>query len=279
MTIGLVLSGGGARGVAHIGAIKALEEHGIRPTLIAGTSSGAVVGALYAMGYSSIEMLNFFKNLPLFTVSHYAFNKPGFIDSEKFYEEFKLFWPEDNFSALKKDLIITATNILNGKLRVFKQGELIRPLLASASFPGLFTPIGIDDSYYVDGGILNNFPVDIIKDHCTHLIGIYVNPFEKKTIQSLKHSYNVFEQAYHIKNSKEAIVKFKDCDLLIFPKELKDIGMFSFKNVDLIYKMGYEAAKRSLETEKGKEFLKVSENRLPRPTRILRSNQEFVGKN
>jgi NTE family protein len=81
MKIGLVLSGGGMRGVAHIGAIKALEEKGIFPTYIAGTSAGAVVGALYAYGYKWEDMLTFFKGIQIFDIKKYAINKPGFLDT------------------------------------------------------------------------------------------------------------------------------------------------------------------------------------------------------
>ena len=93
MKIGLVLSGGGIRGTAHIGAIKAMEELGIVPTYVSGTSAGAVVGALYANNTTLPEILDFFKTIPLFQGNKYALGKPGFIDSEKFYEDFKKMLP------------------------------------------------------------------------------------------------------------------------------------------------------------------------------------------
>ena len=138
INIGLVLSGGGMRGAAHIGAIKALEEHNIYPTCIAGTSAGAVIGGLYAHGYNCDEMLHFFKTIQLLDYKKYAINKPGFIDSGKYYKFFKKKFPEDSFSVLKKKLFITTTNITDGVLQVFSDGELIKPILASSAFPGLF---------------------------------------------------------------------------------------------------------------------------------------------
>jgi NTE family protein len=112
MKTGLVLSGGGMRGVAHIGAIKALEEYQIYPSYIAGTSAGAVVGALYAGGCTWQKMLDFFKTVDLFSANKYARNKPGIIDASKFYDLLKEYLPEDNFAALKTPLYITATNLL-----------------------------------------------------------------------------------------------------------------------------------------------------------------------
>jgi NTE family protein len=246
MNIGLVLSGGGVRGVAHIGVIKAFEEHGISITHIAGTSAGAVVGALYAAGTSWEEVLDFFKSVQLFSISKYASNKPGFVDPEKFYDRFLDYFPKDNFASLEKQLHITATNILDGSLEVFHEGELIRPILASSAFPGVFAPVKIKDGYYVDGGILNNFPSDLIKVQCDKLIGVYVNPFEKVTIEGLKHSYTVLERAFKIIMAKESLAKFEDCDLVICPEGLNNYSTFVLKDVDTIFNLGYKAAVKAL---------------------------------
>ena len=242
MNTGLVLSGGGVRGVAHIGVIKALEEHGIFPTHIAGTSAGAIVGALYANGNTWQEILDFFRTVPIFRIDKFAMNKPGFIDTEKLYESFRTLLKDDDFKTLKKPLSITATNILDGTLKIFKEGELIRPILASAAFPGVFTPIKIGGQYYVDGGTLNNFPVDLVVPVCEKIIGVYVNPFEKLNIKDLKYSYNVLERAYRIKTAYDSITKFKDCDILICPNGLKKIATFSMKDIEAVFELGYEAA-------------------------------------
>ena len=246
MNTGLVLSGGGVRGVAHIGVIKALEEHGIFPTHIAGTSAGAIVGALYANGNTWQEILDFFRTVPIFRMNKFALHKPGFIDTEKLYDSFKTLLKEDDFSILKLPLHITATNILDGNLKVFTQGELIRPILASASFPGVFTPIKIGEEYFVDGGTLNNFPVDLIAPQCEKIIGVYVNPFEKMKIKDLKYSYNVLERAYKIKTAHDSMIKFKDCDILICPNGLKKIGTFSMRDINAVFELGYEAAMAEL---------------------------------
>lgn len=246
MNIGLVLSGGGMRGVAHIGVIRALEEHNITPTHIAGSSIGAIVGALYAYGYNCNEMLNFFRAIQIFEFKKYAVNKPGFIDAEKFYSAFKDYLKEDDFSALKKKLTITATNILNGELTIFNSGELIRPVLASAAFPGVFAPVNINGSYYVDGGVLNNFPVDQLEGYCDAIIGVYVNGYDTVTLSDLKHSHNVIERVFKLKTVKEDIEKFKACDILIYPKQLNKYGTFDKKYITEIYKIGYDVANKEL---------------------------------
>lgn len=246
MNIGLVLSGGGMRGAAHIGAIKALEERGISPTHVAGTSSGAIVGALYAYGFQWGAMLKFYKSIQFFNIKKFSLSKPGFIDAEKFYSDFKNYLKDDNFSFLIKKLFITATNILNGKLEIFETGELIKPVLASAAVPGLFAPVKINNFYYVDGGALDNFPVNAIKNQCDVLIGVYVNGYDDVEIEHLKHSYNVVERAFKIKSFGEDVLKFSDCDIMIYPNELNKFGTFDKKNIDQIFEIGYKAAKKAL---------------------------------
>ena len=260
MNLGLVLSGGGMRGAAHIGAIKALEEHNLYPNHIAGTSAGAIVGALYAYGYKWKDILTFFKGIQILDIKKYALNKPGFIDAEKFYPEFKKYIKNDDFSFLEKTFSLTATNILNGRSEIFDKGELIKPILASAAIPGIFAPVKIKDSYYIDGGSLNNFPVELLKSRCDKIIGVYVNGFDTISINDLKHSHNVIERAFKLKSVKDDQEKFNECDLVISPKELSKYGIFDKKQLKNIFKIGYDATIKALENNKNKFLIKKSEN-------------------
>jgi NTE family protein len=249
MNIGLVLSGGGMRGAAHIGVIKALEEHGIFPTHISGTSAGAIVGALYAYGYDWKTIFAFFKDVQLLDFKKYALGKPGIIDAEKFYPQFNALIKEDNFNVLKKPLFITATDILKGNLKTFSEGELIKPILASAAFPGVFAPVKIEESYYVDGGALNNFPVNVLKSKSDILVGSYANGFDAISIKDLKHSHNVVERAFKLKSVKEDYKKFKYCDLIISPKTLSKYGTFDKKYLNEIFDIGYNATIEALQND------------------------------
>lgn len=250
MKIGLVLSGGGVRGVAHIGAIKALEEHNIFPTHISGTSAGAIVGALYAHGTDWSDILHFFKTAPLLDTTRYARKKPGILDTEKYYSDLYDYLHHDDFNLLAKPLFVTATNVIDGTLKIFNNGELIRPVLASASFPGVFSPVNIHGSYYIDGGTLNNFPVEPLKENCDRIIGSYVNPLKKINLQDLKHSYNVIERAYKIKSAHDSIAKFPDCDMIISPEKLSDYATFDMKSIDEIFEIGYNGTIKVLEKTK-----------------------------
>jgi len=250
MDIGLVLSGGGIKGVAHIGVIKALEENNIYPTHISGSSAGAVIGAFYASGYSPEEMLAFIKTTPLFNFNRYTFRKPGFIDTDKFYVDFKKYFPEDNFNTLQKKLFVTAVDMLNGHIKVFHKGQLIKPFLASAAFPGIFSPVTIDDSVYADGGILDNFPLSPLKLICGQIIGAYISPITKIKANGLKHSLNVLDRAIKINFSNNSRMKFPECDLLIYLDTLNKYNLFDKNHIDEIFNIGYQEAQRMIKENK-----------------------------
>ncbi|MEK6152287.1 patatin-like phospholipase family protein [Flavobacteriaceae bacterium 3-367] len=248
--VGLVLSGGGHRGAAHAGAIKALEENGIFPNMISGTSAGALVGALYAYGYQPYEILEIFKKIKIFSFSRYARKKPGFVDTDSFYQFLIKYMPEDSFEILKKKLYITATDLVNGSIEVFQKGALISSILASASFPGIFTPVALGNSLYADGGILDNFPVDPIKCLCDEVYGVYVSPIKKMQISDFKRSYNVIDRAFHLRMHRASLAKFPSCDLVVYPQELSNHGLFSTNQLDKVFEIGYQSTQQELKKKR-----------------------------
>lgn len=253
MKIGLVLSGGGARGAAHIGVLKALDEFGIVPSHISGTSAGAIIGAMYAANIHWDEILNVFKTTSIFQPKRYAFNKPGFLDSDKFYEDLKVHFPKDSFDSLQTPLFITATNVIEGTAKIFSKGQLIKPIIASASFPGVFTPTEINGSYYIDGGILNNFPLEPLRNTCDKIIGVCVNQLKPIKNKDLKHSYTVAERALKIRAASDSRIKFPECDLVISPKELGNYAILGLNHMDEIFTIGYEEAIKIL-TDVGEQL-------------------------
>ena len=131
--IGIVLSGGGTRGVAHVGVLRALGEHGIFPERIAGTSAGAVVGALYAASYSPEEMLEFFVRKNPFRLSKVAISKPGIIDTAKVVADFDEYFPSDSFESLDRELRVVPTR--PPPLRRFSSGTADRDPRAARCRP------------------------------------------------------------------------------------------------------------------------------------------------
>ncbi len=243
---GLVLSGGGVRGAAHLGLIKALEEQGISPSYISGSSMGAIAGAFYAAGYTYNDTLEFLNQTDMFSYQHFTLSKPGLIDTDSFYGTFKEYFPEDNFEALKTKLFICATDMVKGKSEYFNQGPLIRAIFASAAFPGMLSPVVIDDNMYADGGIANNFPVEPLLEHCDKIIGSYVNPLKEVSAGELDSATAILERSYDIVRNSITEQKFPHCDLLIVPPTLEKYGTFSMSQIDEVFEIGYEATKEAL---------------------------------
>lgn len=246
--IGLVLSGGGVRAIAHIGLIKVLLENGIVPTHVSGTSAGALVCALYAAEYNTDEMLQFFKQTPIIDFSLYARNKPGILDSSKYEKFFKKYFYENSFEKLKYPLTTTATNLLSGKLEYFNKGELIKPLIASCALPPLFSPLNINNNFYSDGGILNNFPVEPLKKKfIPKIIGSFVNPITPVLESDINTSLKLMYRVYHLGLETNNVKKFKLCNYVFSPKEIDKIGTIESKGIERAFEIGYTHAKKDIE--------------------------------
>ncbi|NNF01490.1 MAG: patatin-like phospholipase family protein [Bacteroidia bacterium] len=238
LDLGLALSGGGARCTAEIGVLKCLEENDIQPDIISGTSGGAIAGALFANGVSADEIFHFFKKVNLFSISNYAFRKPGFINIEKFRSLLHQYIPADNFEDLKIPLILNATDLAKGTITYFESGNLIECVLASAAYPGVFTPVKIDNNLYADGGILENLPTKPIRNKCKILIAVNVNAVVEIPISRIKTSFDVLNRALHLTISNQQ--NTSDCDILVEPKTVGSYGIFSITKMDEIYKYGYD---------------------------------------
>jgi len=242
--IGLVLSGGGAKGIAHLGVLKYLIEQDVRPSLIAGTSAGSMVGALYCSGLEVDEILQFFIDVKPFSWK-FTRARAGFIDPAKLYPEVLKYIPEDSFEYLKPELRIVATNMLLGKEHIFKDGSVINALLASASYPLVFSPMIIDDQVYSDGGIVNHFPVSVIEDDCDKIIGVYVSPIRQVEADELASIKDVVLRAFTLQGSGAELDKLSQCDVHIYPEALLNYNTFATdeKSLREIYQIGYDAAK------------------------------------
>ncbi len=240
MKIGIALSGGGVRGMAHIGALQALEEAGIEPQVIAGASAGAMVGALYARGMKPREVLEFFKtNSNVFRWQHFSRAKPGLLDAELYREMFEDIFPEDDFSVLKKKLYISATDIENARCVLFSEGELIKPLLASAAFPPIFTPVEIQGHWYVDGGVMNNFPVEPLIQQCDFVIGSYVSPVKVMSRDHISNSLRLLHRVNDLVLIAASAAKFSWVDELLLMESLYRYSTFETSKIDEIYEIGY----------------------------------------
>jgi NTE family protein len=243
MDIGISLSGGGARGVAHLGILQALNEMGIFPTQLAGVSAGAMVGAMYAHGYPPKEILTIIQRLKISNFLHpSSFRKPGLFNLEKTDKILHQYLPQNTFESLRIPLTVSATDVTSGQTFFFSKGELIKPVIASACVPGLFSPVHFDGKILVDGGIINSLIYEPLMDKCAIKIGAHTNPFDKD--YPLKSTRSLLARCLSLAIHSNARANFHQFDLIIEPTALSRYSAIHLRKAGEMYQIGYDATKR-----------------------------------
>ncbi|WP_165042469.1 patatin-like phospholipase family protein [Dysgonomonas sp. ZJ709] len=236
--LGIALSGGGAKGFAHLGVLQALNDNGLFPEVVSGTSAGAFAGVLYADGYSPQEILSFFKKKVFREFAEFTIPQGGFFKSTGFQSFLKKHLRAKTFEDLQIPLRVVATDIEYGKSMVFTSGPLIPAVVASCSVPIIFRPVEIDEHYYVDGGLFKNFPVSTIRRECIKIIGVNVSPIRVMEYKnSLKY---VAERSFHYMSGSNTLLDRNLCDYLIESTDLSKYSMFDLEHVEDIYQSGYD---------------------------------------
>lgn len=239
---GLVLSGGGARGFAHLGVLQMLDECGVYPHAISGVSAGAIAGALYAAGHSPQDILTIWKKSSYFGWSNFSLRKSGFFSMQTIAQLLRKYLPDDSFEKLKIPLYVTATDYTHHRSTVLHSGSLSAAILASAAVPVIFEPVNISGTLYVDGGLLNNFPVEPLQKDCQVILGCHVNQLADETTTLLQPGkLNVLEKCFHMAIAGSLQSKLTACHWLVEPP-LGDCGMFDFSRADEVFDRGYKAA-------------------------------------
>ncbi len=271
--LGLALSGGGAKGLAHLGVIKVMEEEGLKPDYITGVSMGSIVGALYAMGYTPDSIAMMFRNFDW----DYALsdripeNKIIFLEKKHFHNSLialpitrnaikipsgmisgqqiesglnHYFWPAatiTDFSKLPIPYLCLATDVVTSKKVVFRSGYLPDAIRASMAIPSVFTPVRTDTAVLVDGGVVRNFAVTELREMGAEIvIGSYVS-FRGYKEKDLGTAYGILKQIGFLSSLADYEEQKRQTDILIEP-ELNEIGTLSFNNVDTIISRGYREA-------------------------------------
>jgi NTE family protein len=242
--IGLVLSGGGARGFAHLGVIQALNESGIFPDVISGTSAGAIIGVLYADGHSPKEILKLMNIGSRLDFMRPALPREGLLQINGIIKMLKTSLHSKKFKDLKIPLYVTATDLNNGKAVYFSEGDLYDPVIASASIPVLFQPVKIDNISFVDGGVLDNLPISPIKNKCRILIGSFVNPVGY--MEKISGLINIAERTFMLSMTKEISEKAKMFDLFIAPLELRNYKILDPEKAQELFEIGYYSTNEKL---------------------------------
>lgn len=242
--IGIALSGGGIKGLCHAGVLKALEEKGIKPDILSGVSSGAVVGALYADGYSPDEIALLFEDIRFRKMTKLRIPDGGIFHTDVFEDFMSRSLRAKTFEELKIPLLIVATNLDKGKIKIFDKGDLIGPIVASCSIPLIFIPKKINGVHYVDGGVLKNFPVSVIRDDCDRVIGVNASPLvaDEYKLSLL----NVAYRTYHFMSKANILADKEMCDILIEPVDMGHYGTFDVEKSREIFELGYKSTQKLL---------------------------------
>jgi len=271
--IGLVLSGGGAKGFAHIGVLKVLEEAGIKIDYIGGTSMGSVIGGLYASGYNASQIDSIFKKtnfdelindyIPRSSKNFYGKKNDELYAIVLPFSNFRVGIPEAlskgmynynllssltrnvrhirDFNKLPTPFLCIGTNIETGEEVLLNKGNLVQAMMASAAFPSLFTPVEIDGNLLVDGGVVNNYPIEEVRKlGADIIIGVDVQDDLMKR-KNLKNATRILVQITNLQSIDKMKNKIKNTDVYIKP-DIRDFGVISFDRGEEIIRKGEEAA-------------------------------------
>ena len=241
MKVGLVLSGGGARGVAHIGVIKALLELGVKIDMVSGTSAGAIVGALYAKGLNPEEILGAVSQLSLLKSVRPAWAWSGLLTMDGLNTLLHKHIPENDFKALKIPLTVAATEVRLGQVHYFSEGELIPAIISSCSIPAVFNPVSFNNHLYVDGGLLDNLPVRPIKEKCDFIIASHCNHIDSTYDE---HSLRaIIERSLLLAVTANTTASRMQCDIVIEPPKLGRFSSLDMSRAQDIFDAGYKFTK------------------------------------
>lgn len=243
--LGVALSGGGARGFAHAGALMAIEEAGLKPDIVAGVSAGSVVAILYAAGIKPIEIPQLFSNAGMSDFTTLSLGQGGILSAEKFKKFImKAIGGYTRLEDLPMPVYIGVTDFDRGVATEFHRGPIGEVMLASCSIPIVFRPVNIDGVNYVDGGVLRNHPAWIIRDKCDTLIGVNVSPLNQRANPSSL--LDVAMRTYNLMAKANQNADMNLCDISVSTPEIAHYKVFNLKNINSVFTSGYIHARKAL---------------------------------
>lgn len=244
MNIGLCLGGGGALGFAHLGVLKALEENNIKITHISGASMGAIIGAIYANGYSAGDIQEFIEKYKMYNIRNivsFQKKRSGLSSQRKVQEMLHEVIPHNSFEQLKCKFFLSVVEIRSARWEIISSGNnLIDYISASMAVPFVFEPESIGLKMYIDGGLMNNLPVEPLRDLCDVVIAVDVQvPISHDLDLSVK---NFAVRCYNVMQKQMQQERIKLCDHYITIPELELYNPTDFKKHKELQEFGYNAA-------------------------------------
>lgn len=243
--VGIALGGGAVLGAAHIGVLRALEEIDIEISYITGTSIGAFVGALYAFGNTSKDIEKIALELNWMDISGIAFFENGLLSNAKMGELLEKSLGENKIEDAEIPFAAIATDISSGEKVIIDKGSVTQAVMASTCIPGVFSPVECNEKLLVDGGIVENIPIDTVKKMgADYVIGVDLNA--RKTFNKPDSILDVMINSFHFTLKAAAKFQTENADLLITP-DLSKFNMVSTDQIKELIEQGYKDAKEQLE--------------------------------
>lgn len=237
--VGLALSGGGARGLAHAGAIKAMLEVGLKPDVVAGVSAGSVVAVMYAAGISPDDMLAMFSELKFNDLCELGMPKDGFFSLDRFRTFLKRVIPYERLEDLPVPVVLGATDFDAGKKVAFETGVIADCVAASCCIPIMFKPIVIGGDRYVDGGVIANLPAWTIRERCKFLVGVNCSPVSHGRFDGTS-LMEIAMRSYELMAKNNAVHDMELCDMLIRTDDIAKYKVFDLKGIKGVFNRGYD---------------------------------------
>jgi len=242
---GLVLSGGGTRGFAHLGIIAALHEKGIQPDVISGTSAGALAGAFMAAGKKPHDVLEIFKQGSFFKYTKLQIPRDGLMKLDGLKELISKEIPARNIEELETPLFIAVSNLNSGEVEYRSSGPLGETVLASASIPILFAPVDMNGCRFVDGGLLDNIPIEPLKRNCNQIIVSNISPINPK--QKINNLIEIAIRSFYMSVNANLKQVRKYATVYIEPEGIDSYEILSRTHADELFELGYKTAIKLLE--------------------------------
>ncbi|WP_394357222.1 patatin-like phospholipase family protein [Acinetobacter chinensis] len=239
--IALVLGSGGARGYAHIGAIQVLEEYGIRPDFIVGTSAGSIVGSIYASGKNAAELRDIALKMKAGDVRDIKLGMKGFFDGKKVEDYINDQVADTSLEHLKIPMYVVATELREGRKVVFNYGNTGQAVRASVSIPSMFVPAQIGETEYVDGGLVSPVPVDTARELGADIV-IAVDILAQPVYTETTNVWGLFNQNINIMQNRLAREELKSADIVIQPDLREKAHIFDVKGREATIQAGINAA-------------------------------------
>jgi NTE family protein len=240
--LGIALGGGGARGFAHLGVMKALEEKGIRPDVISGTSAGALAGAFLAAGNSPEKAMKLIGENKILDYVKLKVPNKGLLGLGKMEKLLIEKLPCERIEDLEKPMFITVTNLNNGSPEYISAGPLIPYILASVSIPIIFSPMSIKGNEYVDGGLMDNLPVAPLVSCCDKIIGVSISPIEK--MEKTESLIGVATRTFQLSVNNNRNNALKKCHVFIQPDGLEEFGLMDMSSSYKLFELGYDHVRK-----------------------------------